>query len=547
MLDERDLPPGWLLTTVSSVGAVKLGRAKSPKDSIGVAPEKYIRTANVTERGLDLSDVREMDFTTEELEVYSLKIGDVLIVDSSGSASQVGRAALWRGELENCCYQNHIIRFRPHAAQPEYALAVFRYYFMADVFEQIARGVGIQHLGASRFSSLPFPLAPVDVQLRIAAEVARRTNDLREAEDSLKSALENIAEQNKEILLSAIDGALTGDEPVSSEAFARTVPSDVLESYAWVWPLPRDWRWVRVEDIAEIRLGRQRSPEHESGPYMRPYLRVANVLEGRIDTSSVLEMNFTPEEYEIYSLRPGDILLNDGQSPELVGRPAIYRGEVPGACFQNHIIRFRAGPIVDPDYAILVFRAYLHSGRFRSVARWTTNIATLSLKRFSSMPFPLPPLAIQRAIASDAQERFEDSVAQEQAVRASLSRLPSLEREMLELALSGELVDSTTQGESASVLLERVGLPPKEPRPQRAVQYAQPQEIRGKHLADVLVRADRALPLPDLYSIGGFDKDEPAQVEQFYLQLREEIDLTVHSVSNADENAVLEVIRHETS
>jgi restriction endonuclease S subunit len=546
VFDEDDLPPGWLLTTVNSVGAVKLGRAKSPNASIGFAPEKYIRTANVTGRGLDLSDVREMNFTPEELTAYSLKIGDVLIVDSSGSASQVGRAALWRGELESCCYQNHIIRFRPHAAQPEYAFTVFRYYFMANVFEQLARGVGIQHLGASRFSSLPFPLAPVDVQLRIAAEVARRTNDLREAEDSLNSALENIAEQNKEILLSAIDGTLTGDEPVSSEAFVHTVPSAILDSYQWIWPLPREWRWVQVEDIAEIRLGRQRSPEHQSGPYMRPYLRVANVLEDRIDASNILEMNFTPEEYEIYSLRDGDVLLNDGQSPELVGRPAIYRGEVPGACFQNHIIRFRAAPTVDPDYALLVFRAYLHSGRFRSVARWTTNIATLSLKRFGSMPFPLPPLAIQRAIASDAKERFEASVTQEEAVRASLGRLPSLEREMLELAVTGELVDSTTRGESASTLLERVGLPPKEPRLQRAVQHTPPHEIHGD-LGDVLVRAERALPLPDLYLMAGFDKDEPAQVEQFYLQLRDEIDRTVRSVSNADENAVLEVIRRETN
>ena len=98
---------------------------------------------------------------------------------------------------------------------------------------------------------------------------------------------------------------------------------------------------------------------------MRPYLRVANVFEDHIDTADVLSMNFDPHEYEVYKLEPNDILLNEGQSLNLVGRPALYRGEVAGACFQNTLVRFRARPEVVPKYALSVFRYYLHSGRFQ--------------------------------------------------------------------------------------------------------------------------------------------------------------------------------------
>jgi type I restriction enzyme S subunit len=486
-----------------------------------------------------------MDFTPEELAIYTLKIGDVLVVDSSGSANQVGRPAIWRDELKDCCYQNHIIRFRPHVAQPEYALVVFRYYFMGGIFAQVARGIGILHLGASRFATLPFPLPPTDVQLRIAAEVAKRTNDLREAEDALNSALGNVAEQDKEILLSAIDGSLIEDRPTKTISPVEIAPG-IFNSYPWIWPLPHGWSWVRMDELGEIRLGRQRSPEHAKGPYMRPYLRVANVLEDRIDTSDILSMNFTPEEYEIYALQNGDVLLNDGQSPELVGRPAIYRGEVPGACFQNHIIRFRANEKVDPDYAILVFRAYLHSGRFRNVAHWTTNIATLSLKRFSSMPFPLPPLPVQRAIAIKARDGLQASAMQEESIRTSLERLPSLEREMLELAVSGALVDSTTDGETADELLQRVGPPPKEPRPPRSARRAEAPTLGSDRLSRALVEAGRPLQLPELYLFAGFDKDRPVQVEQFYLELQEEMDISIRSVRSSDENATVEAKRRET-
>lgn len=82
---------------------------------------------------------------------------------------------------------------------------------------------------------------------------------------------------------------------------------------------------------------------------MRPYLRVANVFEDRIDTSSVMEMNFTQEEFETYRLEDGDVLLNEGQSLHLVGRPAIYRGEVPGACSQTPSSASARIPVSDPS------------------------------------------------------------------------------------------------------------------------------------------------------------------------------------------------------
>ena len=68
--------------------------------------------------------------------------------------------------------------------------------------------------------------------------------------------------------------------------------------------LPEGWCWASVQQIGSVQLGRQRSPKHHNGPHMRPYLRVANVFEDRIDISDVMEMNFTPEEFETYRLSP---------------------------------------------------------------------------------------------------------------------------------------------------------------------------------------------------------------------------------------------------
>ncbi len=69
-----------------------------------------------------------------------------------------------------------------------------------------------------------------------------------------------------------------------------------------------------MEQVGEVQLGRQRSPQHHTGEHMWPYLQVANVFEDRIDLTDVLEMNFTPKELETYELKHSDILLTKGRA-----------------------------------------------------------------------------------------------------------------------------------------------------------------------------------------------------------------------------------------
>jgi type I restriction enzyme S subunit len=205
--------------------------------------------------------------------------------------------------------------------------------------------------------------------------------------------------------------------------------------------LPVGWTWASVEQAGEVRLGRQRAPQHHSGDHMRPYLRVANVYEDRLDLSDVKEMNFTPDEFETYALRDGDILLNEGQSPELVGRPAMYRGEVPGSCYQKTLLRFRVREGIRSDFALLVFRSYLHSGRFRRSASITTSIAHLAAERFVVIEFPVPSEAEQVQIVDLATSKLSVIAHLERELAEQRKAATSLRQSVLAAAFSGILVD----------------------------------------------------------------------------------------------------------
>lgn len=566
------LPASWAMIRVDQAGAVRLGRQRSPDKHTGRHPTKYVRAANITPAGLDLSDLLEMDFTPRERQIFALVDGDILLTEASGSAAHVGRAALWRGEIDDCCYQNTVIRFRPHLALSEYALMVFRHYAASGTFARAALGVGIQHLGASRFAALHFPLPPQNEQRRIANVADRRLQEIREAETLLRSALDRLGEQTRETLAAAAAGELAeqrlhqdreerpqslasvGSGGSQGSLFDAFEPPDEEDEIS-TEPLPPGWRWTRVAAIGEVTLGRQRAPQHQHGPNMRPYLRAANVFDDRIDTSDVLQMNFTPEEAELYTLKVGDVLLAEASgSSEHVGRAALWRGEIDDCCYQNTIIRFRPQRVL-PEYALVVFRHYAASGIFARAARGV-GIQHLGASRFAALPFPLPPLEEQRRIAVETERRLAAVAAQIQAVKASISRLPEMESELLAAAVAGELVEQDPADEPATALIDRLGPPPSEPLPandadegKETVPVVAKRTSAGRRrqglnsdLAAVLREAGRPLNLPELFGQAGFDRDEPEHVELFFLALRSQLGSAIRQVGDTVENAELEAV-----
>ncbi|MEU4733927.1 MULTISPECIES: restriction endonuclease subunit S [Streptomyces] len=191
-------------------------------------------------------------------------------------------------------------------------------------------------------------------------------------------------------------------------------------------------RWVPVREVGEVRMGKQLSPSSREAAGQHPYLRVANVYEGRIDLSDVKTMGFSSAEREVYGLRPGDVLLNEGQENlRMVGRSAIYTGEPGAFCFQNTLIRFRPGGEVLPEYAQAVFVRWRAQGVFASIAE-KTSISHLGGNRFGSLLFPLRTLSEQRRIV----EVIDAVAAQERALLTSIAKLRSARQGTLLSAMS---------------------------------------------------------------------------------------------------------------
>ena len=211
-----ELPPGWTWASVQQIGFVQLGRQRSPKTISKKHPTPYIRAANITNKGLDLSDVLDMEFSPDERERYALREGDIVLAEASGSASQVGKPAVWHDELPLCCFQNTVIRLRPCLLEPRFPFLVLRHFYLNGVFAQLAGGVGINHLSADKFSAILFPLPPLTEQSRIATEVERRLSVIEELEAVVTANLQRASGLQKSLLARAFNQTIVLEGSVPS-------------------------------------------------------------------------------------------------------------------------------------------------------------------------------------------------------------------------------------------------------------------------------------------------------------------------------------------
>jgi type I restriction enzyme S subunit len=171
---------------------------------------------------------------------------------------------------------------------------------------------------------------------------------------------------------------------------------------------PTSWQLRTVGDLFELQQGKALSPEARRGINPRPFLRTVNVLWGRINTTTLDQMDFSGDEMKRLSLRPRDLLVCEGGE---IGRTAVWTFEISDCFFQNHLHRLRRKTDeIEPEFVMYWMQAaFLRLGLYGGVGNKTT-IPNLSGSRLKQLPVPAPPVWEQRAIAgvlSKLQARVE--------------------------------------------------------------------------------------------------------------------------------------------
>ncbi|MCY3851920.1 MAG: restriction endonuclease subunit S [Acidimicrobiaceae bacterium] len=320
-------------------------------------------------------------------------------------------------------------RFLEHVLQP-----------YLDEIHKATSAVTVKHLSSRTVQDLPIPLPPRAEQERIVSAIEEHFSRLDFAETALEATRSKLQTLRRSVLAAAFYGRLTNP--------SHTTNADCEQ-------LPGDWRLASIADVAEVHLGRQRSPQHHTGEQMRPYLRAANVTWDGINLEDVKTMNFHDADFDRFRLTRGDILLNEASgSPNEVGKPAVWGGEIEDCCFQNTLLRLRPRDL-NGDYLYWYCYSSALSGRFGEAGRGV-NIRHLGKRGLSQFPIPLGPRAEQERVVDAIEESLSRLDAAEATFDAVRSKMGAFRRSVLAEAFAGRLVPQNSDDEPAAALLARI-------------------------------------------------------------------------------------------
>jgi type I restriction enzyme S subunit len=400
----------WPSKALGDLSEIRLGSQVPRRGAAVVGVSRpYLRAFNVRRGSVDLGDVREMYLSPASAEALTLRRGDLLFVEGSGSVSEVGRAALWDGEIPDAVHQNSVIRARLQTEDLAPAFVVTWFNSKAGnefIRQQATTTSGLYHIGANKLAQIPVPIPGLQLQLEI---VSRYRRTLAEADDIALAAARSEEQAGR-----SFEDALVRRAERSGRSLTSVVnfaDLDRWDTAAKPTALDSDLPVARLGDVAEITLGTQvpRKGSAASGEETA-YLRAANVQRGYIDSTDLRRMKVTELMRSRLALEPGDLVFVEGNSREEVGRSARWPGSDVTTIIQNSIIRVRiTSSDVDGDFVSEWFNSLAGSQYMREHATSTSgSLWHLGAGKLATSPLPLPTLGTQRKLVEQLRrERAE--------------------------------------------------------------------------------------------------------------------------------------------
>jgi type I restriction enzyme S subunit len=335
-----------------------------------------------------------------------LSDGD-LLMSRSNTLDMVGLVGRYRDVGTPCVYPDLMMRLTPNSL-------VLPRFLEITLQSSVVRAQIKSHAQGTSASMAKISAATIQrLQVRIPALAGQqRIVEIFDAADATIDATRKVAEK-----LETTASALTTAQLAT---LARNAPAT-----------------VPLSDVADVLSGVTLGSEPGgAGSVELPYLRVANVQDGRIDTGEMKSIRILRAELPKYLLRTGDVLLTEGGDLDKLGRGAMWDGRIPQCITQNHVFRVRCNESrVLPGYLSAYIGSPMGKAYFLKIAKQTTNLASINSTQLKALPLPVPDLPDQSALI-DLMTAGSSQVTVE---RRRLAKLQTLRHGLMDDLLTGRV------------------------------------------------------------------------------------------------------------
>lgn len=302
-----------------------------------------------------------------------------------------------------------------------------------------------------QYSKIKVAIPPLPEQRRIVARIEELFSELDKTVETLNTTKQQLAVYRQAVLKNAFEGQLTtkwriNHQNVNSQKLwshicdkkmkCKNVKKYQLEERIQLGLLPDSWMWVSIGDITSGPEYGTSQKSLDNGKV--PVIRMGNLQNGVIDWGDLVYSN-DEQEIEKYRLKKGDVLFNRTNSPELVGKTAIYRGERE-AIFAGYLIRINQFGCINPEYLSYYMNSFLAKQYGNKVKTDGVNQSNINGKKLCSYPFPLCSEEEQKQVVYELESRLSVCDSIEKSVDSALQQAEALRQSILKQAFEGKLI-----------------------------------------------------------------------------------------------------------
>jgi type I restriction enzyme S subunit len=206
--------------------------------------------------------------------------------------------------------------------------------------------------------------------------------------------------------------------------------------------LSKKWKWKSLGDLCDgVEYGSSAKSKKQGKV---PVLRMGNIQDGQLDWGNLVYSD-DKDEIKKYLLNHNDVLFNRTNSPELVGKTAIYKSEMP-AIFAGYLIRIhRKEDLLDAEYLNYFLNSQIAFDYGKTVVISSVNQANINGAKLKSYPIPTPSISEQRIIAKKLNALSAETQRLVAVYERKLAALDALKKSLLHQAFSGELTAQSHQ------------------------------------------------------------------------------------------------------
>ncbi|MFM5529817.1 restriction endonuclease subunit S [Aeromonas veronii] len=247
------------------------------------------------------------------------------------------------------------------------------------LLEWCKQGATVESIEHELLANARYPLPPNDELKAINQFLDYETARIDRLITQQLRLIELLKEKRQAVISHAVTKGLNPNAPM------------IDSGVEWLGQVPAHWVVRRLKHTAEIHSGIPKGKDLSGKDTITvPMLRVANVQDGYLNLDNVHEIEIEPHELVRYSLRAGDVLMNEGGDNDKLGRGAVWPGQIIPCIHQNHVFAIRVNNI-EPEWLSWLTSSSYAKYYFYSVSKQSTNLASISSSNVKETPLVLPP------------------------------------------------------------------------------------------------------------------------------------------------------------